>query len=163
MSHFAGSLPEVIAVVPAAGIGSRMQAECPKQYLSIGGMTLIEHSIRALLQSPQISKVVVSLSPHDVQFAQLSIASDPRIQIVIGGRQRADSVMAGLEQAGSHGWVLVHDAARPCLHTAADTGSGQNSNNFWGGTCEVAHSYCFRLFCEVLIPALRFDWSGTRR
>ncbi|GAB2944238.1 2-C-methyl-D-erythritol 4-phosphate cytidylyltransferase [Hafnia psychrotolerans] len=116
MSHFAGSLPEVIAVVPAAGIGSRMQAECPKQYLSIGGMTLIEHSIRALLQSPQISKVVVSLSPHDVQFAQLSIASDPRIQIVIGGRQRADSVMAGLEQAGSHGWVLVHDAARPCLH-----------------------------------------------
>lgn len=116
MSHFAGSLPEVIAVVPAAGIGSRMQAECPKQYLSIGGMTLIEHSIRALLQSSQISKVVVSLSPHDVQFAQLSIASDPRIQIVIGGRQRADSVMAGLEQAGSHGWVLVHDAARPCLH-----------------------------------------------
>ncbi|MGV8926083.1 MAG: 2-C-methyl-D-erythritol 4-phosphate cytidylyltransferase [Ewingella sp.] len=116
MSHFAGSLPEIIAVLPAAGIGSRMQTECPKQYLSIGGMTLIEHSIRALLQSTQISKVVVSLSPHDVQFAQLAIASDPRIQRVTGGSQRADSVMAGLEQAGSHGWVLVHDAARPCLH-----------------------------------------------
>jgi len=116
MSHITASPPEIIAVLPAAGIGSRMQTECPKQYLSIGGMTLIEHSIRALLQSPQVKKIVVSLSPHDVQFTRLPVAADPRIQVVIGGSQRADSVMAGLDQAGSHGWVLVHDAARPCLH-----------------------------------------------
>src|SRR5476651_869702 len=116
MSHTAVSLPKVIAVLPAAGIGNRMQAECPKQYLSIGGKTLIEHSIKALLQSPRVTRVVVALSPDDTQFSVLPIAADPRIQVVIGGSQRADSVMAGLDQAGSHGWVLVHDAARPCLH-----------------------------------------------
>ncbi|MBU9844242.1 2-C-methyl-D-erythritol 4-phosphate cytidylyltransferase [Rahnella ecdela] len=116
MSHTAVSLPEVIAVLPAAGIGSRMQAECPKQYLSVGGKTLIEHSIRALLQSGRVSQVIVALSPHDTQFAQLPIASDPRIRVVEGGAERAESVMAGLDVAGNNGWVLVHDAARPCLH-----------------------------------------------
>jgi 2-C-methyl-D-erythritol 4-phosphate cytidylyltransferase len=116
MSHTAVSLPEVIAVLPAAGIGSRMQAECPKQYLSVGGKTLIEHSIRALLQSGRVSQVIVALSPHDTQFAQLPIASDPRIRVVEGGAERAESVMAGLDVAGDNGWVLVHDAARPCLH-----------------------------------------------
>ncbi|AVF37095.1 2-C-methyl-D-erythritol 4-phosphate cytidylyltransferase [Rahnella sikkimica] len=116
MSHTAVSLPEVIAVLPAAGIGSRMQAECPKQYLTIGGKTLIEHAIRALLRSSHVTKVIVALSPHDTQFQQLPVASDPRIQRVIGGCERAESVMAGLEVAGDHGWVLVHDAARPCLH-----------------------------------------------
>ncbi|MFU2315925.1 2-C-methyl-D-erythritol 4-phosphate cytidylyltransferase [Rahnella sp. PCH160] len=116
MSHTAVSLPEVIAVLPAAGIGSRMQAECPKQYLTIGGKTVIEHAIRALLRSSNVTKVIVALSPHDTQFRLLPVASDPRIQRVIGGRERAESVMAGLEVAGDHGWVLVHDAARPCLH-----------------------------------------------
>ncbi|MBF7997166.1 2-C-methyl-D-erythritol 4-phosphate cytidylyltransferase [Rahnella laticis] len=116
MSHTAVSLPEVIAVLPAAGIGSRMQAECPKQYLTIGGKTLIEHSIRALLHSSNVTKVIVALSPHDTQFRQLPVASDPRIQLVTGGNERAESVMAGLEAAGDLGWVLVHDAARPCLH-----------------------------------------------
>ena len=116
MSHTAVSLPKVIAVLPAAGIGSRMQAECPKQYLSIGGKTLIEHSIRALLHNDQVTKVIVALSPHDTQFVQLPVACDPRIQVVTGGGERAESVMAGLDAAGSHGWVLVHDAARPCLH-----------------------------------------------
>ncbi|ADW72308.1 MULTISPECIES: 2-C-methyl-D-erythritol 4-phosphate cytidylyltransferase [Rahnella] len=116
MSHIAVSLPEVIAVLPAAGIGSRMQAECPKQYLSIGGKTLIEHSICALLQSGKVSQVIVALSPHDTQFEQLPIARDPRIRVVAGGAERAESVMAGLDVAGDSGWVLVHDAARPCLH-----------------------------------------------
>lgn len=116
MSHTAVSLPEVIAVLPAAGIGSRMQAECPKQYLSVGGKTLIEHSIRALLQSGRVTQVIVALSPHDTQFAQLPIASDPLIRVVAGGAERAESVMAGLDVAGDSGWVLVHDAARPCLH-----------------------------------------------
>ena len=116
MSHIAVSSPDIIAVLPAAGIGSRMQAECPKQYLSIGGRTLIEHSIKALLRSPRVTRVVVALSPDDTQFNALPIAADPRVTVVTGGAQRADSVMAGLEQAGEHGWVLVHDAARPCLH-----------------------------------------------
>ncbi|ATM84691.1 MULTISPECIES: 2-C-methyl-D-erythritol 4-phosphate cytidylyltransferase [Yersinia] len=116
MSNFAVSLPEVIAVLPAAGIGSRMQADCPKQYLTAGGKTIIEHAISSLLDHPQIQQIIVVIHPQDTQFSTLPIAQDSRIRVVHGGEQRADSVMAGLQAAGQAGWVLVHDAARPCLH-----------------------------------------------
>ncbi|MDU1574212.1 MAG: 2-C-methyl-D-erythritol 4-phosphate cytidylyltransferase [Pantoea sp.] len=111
------SLPaEVIAVVPAAGIGSRMQATCPKQYLTIGQQTLLEHSIARLFSHPAIKQVIVALSPDDAQFASLPLARDPRVLSVTGGETRAESVLAGLRAAQGAGWVLVHDAARPCLH-----------------------------------------------
>ncbi|AVX39426.1 2-C-methyl-D-erythritol 4-phosphate cytidylyltransferase [Yersinia massiliensis] len=116
MSNFVVSLPEVIAVLPAAGIGSRMQADCPKQYLTAGGKTIIEHAISSLLDHPQIQQIIVVIHPQDTQFSTLPIAQDSRIRVVHGGEQRADSVMAGLQAAGQAGWVLVHDAARPCLH-----------------------------------------------
>lgn len=111
------SLPaEVIAVVPAAGIGSRMQAACPKQYLTIGQHTLLEHSIARLFSHPAIRQVIVALSPDDTQFASLPLARDPRVLSVIGGETRAESVLAGLRAAQNASWLLVHDAARPCLH-----------------------------------------------
>ncbi|WP_156292682.1 2-C-methyl-D-erythritol 4-phosphate cytidylyltransferase [Serratia oryzae] len=116
MNHFANSLPSVIAVLPAAGIGSRMQADCPKQYLTIGQQTILEHAIHALLRHPRISQVIVAIGPDDRQFHRLPIAQDPRVRVTLGGQQRADSVMAGLQLAGDAEWVLVHDAARPCLH-----------------------------------------------
>lgn len=116
MNHSAGSFPPVIAVLPAAGIGSRMQADCPKQYLTIGHQTLLEHAIHALLRHPRILQVIVAISPEDGQFQALPIAQDPRVLVTLGGQQRADSVMAGLQLAGDAEWVLVHDAARPCLH-----------------------------------------------
>lgn len=114
--NIAGSFPDIIAVVPAAGIGSRMQAECPKQYLSIGGKTLLEHAVNSLLAHPAISRIIVAVSPDDPFFSALPMASDPRITVVNGGKARADSVLAGLQAAPSSRWVLVHDAARPCLH-----------------------------------------------
>jgi 2-C-methyl-D-erythritol 4-phosphate cytidylyltransferase len=114
--NIAGSFPDIIAVVPAAGIGSRMQAECPKQYLSIGGKTLLEHALNSLLAHPAISRIIVAVSPDDPFFSALPMASDPRITVVNGGKARADSVLAGLQAAPSSRWVLVHDAARPCLH-----------------------------------------------
>ncbi|KFK92194.1 MULTISPECIES: 2-C-methyl-D-erythritol 4-phosphate cytidylyltransferase [unclassified Serratia (in: enterobacteria)] len=116
MNHSAISLPQVIAVLPAAGIGSRMQADCPKQYLTIGQQTILEHAIHALLRHPRIQQVIVAISPDDHHFKTLSIAQDPRVRTAVGGQQRADSVMAGLRLAGNAEWVLVHDAARPCLH-----------------------------------------------
>ncbi|CQI90438.1 2-C-methyl-D-erythritol 4-phosphate cytidylyltransferase [Yersinia rohdei] len=116
MSNFVVSLPEVVAILPAAGIGSRMQADCPKQYLMAGGKTIIEHAILSLLGHPRIQRVVVVIHPQDKLFSRLPIAQDPRISIVAGGEQRADSVMAGLQYAGQAEWALVHDAARPCLH-----------------------------------------------
>lgn len=114
--NIARPFPDVIAVVPAAGIGSRMQSECPKQYLSIGGKTLLEHALNNLLAHPAVSRIIVAISPEDPYFSTLPIASDPRIMVVKGGKERADSVLAGLKAVSSARWVLVHDAARPCLH-----------------------------------------------
>lgn len=107
---------QVSAILPAAGIGSRMQSECPKQYLTIGYQTILEHSIDALLRDPRISQVIVAINPADQQFQALPIAQDPRVRVTFGGQQRADSVMAGLQLVENTPWVLVHDAARPCLH-----------------------------------------------
>ena len=65
------------AVVPAAGIGSRMGGDLPKQYLELAGATVLEHSLRALLASDRISGVVVALHPQDERAAQLPVMSDP--------------------------------------------------------------------------------------
>jgi len=103
-------------VVPAAGIGKRMQADCPKQYLHIAGKTIIEHTLTNLLEHNQVKRVIVVLNANDQSFAQLAIASHPRIEVVEGGQERCDSVLAGLNYLREdEEWVLVHDAARPCL------------------------------------------------
>lgn len=112
----ADSSPDVIAVIPAAGIGSRMQTECPKQYLHIGDKTILEHAVASLMAHPRVGQAIVAVSPNDAYFSSLPLASDPRVTVVTGGKQRADSVLAGLQAAGDAKWVLVHDAARPCLH-----------------------------------------------
>lgn len=113
--------PQIIALIPAAGIGSRMNADCPKQYLQVAGKTIIEHTIDALLANNRVHTVVIALSANDDYFQQLDIAKDPRVTVVTGGKERADSVLAGLDYLASQSdyhdcWVLVHDAARPCLH-----------------------------------------------
>ncbi len=114
--NIAVSFPHVIAIVPAAGIGSRMQSECPKQYLAINGKTILEHTLDSLLAHPAIRRIIVAISPSDRFFSTLPVADDPRITVVMGGQERADSVLAGLQVASDAAWVLVHDAARPCLH-----------------------------------------------
>ena len=107
------------AILPAAGIGSRMGGELPKQYLEVAGATLLEHSLHALLACQPITAVVVALHPEDTRAAQLPAFDDRRVQRVVGGEQRSDSVLAGLEALASRAapddWVLIHDAARPCL------------------------------------------------
>ena len=102
------------AIVPAAGIGSRMGADCPKQYLTLAGKTILEHTLGCLLSHPAIARVIVALAPHDEWFERLAVASDPRILRVEGGSERAYSVLNALHVAEGK-WVLVHDAARPCL------------------------------------------------
>lgn len=107
-----------IAVVPAAGIGSRMQLEQPKQYLQLAGKTILEHSVAALLAEPRIQAVVVALHVEDDQFSQLPLAQDPRLHTVVGGASRASSVTSALRylvQHWPHAHAVVHDAARPCL------------------------------------------------
>ncbi|MGL9773594.1 MAG: 2-C-methyl-D-erythritol 4-phosphate cytidylyltransferase [Sodalis sp. (in: enterobacteria)] len=116
MIALAGQPPDVIAVLPAAGTGSRMQTALPKQYLTIGNKTLLEHGIDALLRHPGVREAVVATSAEDLWFHQLPVADDPRVRVVTGGAVRADSVMAALRRTRAASWVLVHDAARPCLH-----------------------------------------------
>jgi 2-C-methyl-D-erythritol 4-phosphate cytidylyltransferase len=114
------SLSQYSVVVPAAGIGKRMKTDCPKQYLHIAGKTIIEHTLTNLLEHSQVQCVIVVLHPNDTLFAQLPIASHPCIEVVEGGQERCDSVLAGLNYlSDNEEWVLVHDAARPCF-TATD-------------------------------------------
>ncbi|WP_421248568.1 2-C-methyl-D-erythritol 4-phosphate cytidylyltransferase [Aeromonas jandaei] len=107
-------IPALTAIVPAAGIGSRMGAECPKQYLQLTGKTILEHTLERLLAHPAIGQVIVALAPHDRWFDTLPVAQDERILRVEGGAERAFSVLNALHVAQGE-WVLVHDAARPCL------------------------------------------------
>ena len=107
-------------VIPAAGIGSRMQADRPKQYLPLAGCSLIEHTLDCFLNQPGLQGLVVSLAENDPYWPELPCAQDLRIRIAPGGRERADSVLNGLETLVALGakpddWVLVHDAARPNL------------------------------------------------
>ncbi|SUI76671.1 2-C-methyl-D-erythritol 4-phosphate cytidylyltransferase [Shewanella morhuae] len=109
----------VVAIVPAAGIGSRMGADRPKQYLEVCGQSILAHTLDRLLSHPRISQVIVALHPDDDIFDSLPQAIHPKLIKVLGGGERADSVLAALQLAPQNSWALVHDAARPCL-TAAD-------------------------------------------
>ncbi|GAB1622175.1 2-C-methyl-D-erythritol 4-phosphate cytidylyltransferase [Agarivorans albus] len=103
------------ALLPAAGIGSRMQASLPKQYLRLGEQTILETTAKVFLSHPAIKNLIIVLHPNDTWFNQLSLAKDVRINTVVGGDERADSVLAGLKAAKKDEWILVHDAARPCI------------------------------------------------
>lgn len=104
-----------IAIVPAAGIGSRMQADIAKQYLRLGNAPVLEHTLKQLLSHPAISQVIVALHPEDTIFQTLPSAQHAKLTSVIGGAERADSVAAALEVASPDAIALVHDAARPCV------------------------------------------------
>ena len=112
--------PDFWVVLPAAGVGARMQADRPKQYLLWGQRTLIEHTLACFLDQPGLRGLVVSLSADDGWWPTLPCAQDARITRAVGGRERADSVLNGLMAlrelgAADDDWVLVHDAARPNL------------------------------------------------
>jgi 2-C-methyl-D-erythritol 4-phosphate cytidylyltransferase len=114
-------MPRYFAIVPAAGSGSRFGAEQPKQYLSLLGRPLIHHTLAALVACPEIERVWVVLSPDDPYWHQYDWADlGAKLETVrCGGETRAESVSNGLRAAAmvanEEDWVLVHDAARPCL------------------------------------------------
>lgn len=113
------------ALVPAAGAGSRFGASTPKQYSPLAGHPLLYHALRQLVDHPRIEQVFVVLAPADAEF-RLSGWGDieDRIQpLYCGGETRAASVYNGLlaarDEISGDDWVLVHDAARPCLSAEA--------------------------------------------
>lgn len=107
------------AIVPAAGVGKRMQADKPKQYLSLSGQTVIEHTLDRLLKAQIFDAITVAISNDDPYWPDLKISRHPQIITAAGGKERADSVMSALlaiqDKSAASDWVLVHDAARPCL------------------------------------------------
>lgn len=112
-----------LALVPAAGTGSRVGAALPKQYLALGRQTMLEHSVDALRAAPWIDRVVVVVAADDSRASAL-LAQRSRVEVLReGGASRRDTVLAGLRSmqrrgARTNDWVLVHDAARPGLSPA---------------------------------------------
>lgn len=106
-------------VVPAAGIGQRMAADRPKQYLQIHHRFILDITLSRLLATGCFDGAVVPLHPDDTWFASTGSASDRRVRTCMGGADRSDSVLAGLAalsgEVDDNDWVLVHDVARPCL------------------------------------------------
>lgn len=108
-------------LIPAAGAGSRMGQARPKQYLPLAGRPMLYHSVHALLESGRIDIVFVVLAPGDVEFRRHAWDEfgERLAPLYCGGATRHDSVLNGLIAASStvepDDWVLVHDAARPCL------------------------------------------------
>ncbi|PKG64978.1 MULTISPECIES: 2-C-methyl-D-erythritol 4-phosphate cytidylyltransferase [Pseudoalteromonas] len=107
----------IAAIVPAAGVGSRMQHNAPKQYIQLAGKTILEHTLAKLSQLSQLRTIVVALSDSDPYFDELPTL-DKRIVRASGGKERADSVLNSLLFLAPNppAWVLVHDAARPLVN-----------------------------------------------
>lgn len=115
------SSPKYWAVVSAAGVGKRMQADRPKQYLEVDGRPLIEYAITSLMTDPHIEGVVVAISAEDQYWSELEICLEKPLWVVEGGVERCHSVLNALQELTMHAseedWVLVHDAARPCVRS----------------------------------------------
>lgn len=108
------------AIVPAAGRGSRFGGEIPKQYLKLAGRRVIEHSLRAVLDHPDVDGVMVALAADDALWPGWREVGGKPVLTCVGGGERAESVLAALQalpaSVSEDQWILVHDAARPCLH-----------------------------------------------
>jgi len=115
-------IEKVWVVIPAAGIGKRMQSEIPKQYITINNKTILEHTLNCFINQPQVAGCVVALASDDPYWKSLNIKSEQvPVYTVEGGTERSDSVAQALdylsmvEALNAQSWVMVHDAARPCL------------------------------------------------
>lgn len=116
------------AIVPAAGIGSRMESQTPKQYLHLHNKPIIEHSLQRLLDHPKINGLVVALGDHDDYWGDVNLTTDKPVIRVRGGDERCHSVLNALNElllsenqelaVNTNDWALVHDAARPCVRHA---------------------------------------------
>ena len=107
------------AIVPAAGAGRRMQSDCPKQYLRLAGKTVLQHTLERLGSCPGIAGVGLGISAGDEHCAAMRFDPEWLVCVCEGGTERADTVMNILKAMsgiiGDDDWVLVHDAARPCI------------------------------------------------
>ncbi|MES2297769.1 MAG: 2-C-methyl-D-erythritol 4-phosphate cytidylyltransferase [Pseudomonadota bacterium] len=113
------------ALIPAAGVGARMGADGPKQYMQVGGQPMLRHSIAAFLSSPLVTRSYVVVSAQDPLAEEVvaGAGGGERVRVLrCGGATRMDTVQNALralrEEVRDHDWVMVHDAARPGLDAA---------------------------------------------
>ena len=111
-----------VAIIPAAGDSSRYSGEIPKQFLRVDGRTVLELSIRPLLDFSECLGVCVLVPPEDQFHKALEIKDNPKIFLAEGGTSRIDSVSKGVkfwqQSELSYDYILIHDAARPCLRSS---------------------------------------------
>jgi len=106
------------AILPAAGIGTRFGAGKPKQYSTIGGRSLLQHSIERLAVGLPLTRIYVVLSDHDEWFEGAVAARDDLVALRCGGPTRAQTVLNALnvlDDVAPDDWIVVHDAVRPCV------------------------------------------------
>lgn len=111
------------AIIPAAGVGKRMGSKTPKQYLPLAGKTVLEHTLNVFLQHPDINGIVLAVTEGDPYWQSMSANYNQQnckpVMVAPGGQERCHSVLNALQELALHAsdndWVLVHDAARPCL------------------------------------------------
>ncbi|TDJ64025.1 MAG: 2-C-methyl-D-erythritol 4-phosphate cytidylyltransferase [Proteobacteria bacterium] len=132
----------VWAVVPAAGKGLRMGADIPKQYLQIAGKPVLQHTLEIFVGHSQIAGVAVVIAADDRLWATLDGVLTRKLRVTTGGRERCHSVLAGIdalsEDANDRDWVMVHDAARPCLRGAdIDRMIDELKTSPWGGILAI--------------------------
>lgn len=117
------SLPKIWAILPAAGAGKRFSTKKPKQFFELNGLPVAEHCLQRLLSIESFHSIIIPCDMSASEWAQVRSVQNPKVQLVTGGDQRANSVLNGLQAIASHAddtdWVLVHDIARPCI-TSAD-------------------------------------------
>jgi len=126
-----------VAIVPAAGSGNRMGRDVSKQYLSLGGTPLLVHSLKVFEECPLVDALLVVVPPQDIDFVRNTLLAPWDMKkvagVIPGGKERQDSVRAGIEALDPDaGVVIVHDAVRPfttvelisqCIRTAGEEGA----------------------------------------
>jgi 2-C-methyl-D-erythritol 4-phosphate cytidylyltransferase len=109
-------------VVPAAGGGARLQADRPKQYVPLLGRPILQHTLERLCRYAPLRGVLVGIAAEDPYWPTLALDMPKLLGSYTGGAQRAQTVLNGLQALAAHAapddWVLVHDAARPCVRHA---------------------------------------------
>lgn len=119
-------MPRYFALIPAAGSGTRLGGETPKQYRIVAGKPMLHHALQALALERRIERTFLAIGPEDAHWERLSSKMPLQNAMLLrcGGTSRAATVLNALREMERHGvldndWILVHDAARPCLSQAA--------------------------------------------
>lgn len=138
------------AVIVAAGVGSRMGANVPKQYLTLGDKTILEQTVMKFLCCPYISRVIVVISQEDPYFKKTCLNDLQDVTTVFGGKERVDSVLNGLQEVKTR-YCLVHDAARP-LFLMRDI-----ENLLLTVASGLVEGYCGGILCSKVADTLKLS------